>query len=178
MIFLISTHSYSQEKLNAINNRIKVYKIAYFTNQLSLTEKEAELFWPIYNDHQKVLIKLRKEERAEIYLKNINATNINNISDIEAKVIIDSIEKIKNKITQENTTFYNKLKKYFDVLTLKNFIPEEYRKTGIDEYYNPEFERGINYLDPKLKIILPEKPKEISQRDKSHKLLNNNFITY
>tara|TARA_Y100000385_G_C13011825_1_gene602017 strand:+ start:414 stop:968 length:555 start_codon:yes stop_codon:yes gene_type:complete len=44
-----------------------------------------------------------------------------------------------------------------------------------DEYYNPEFERGINYLDPKLKIILPEKPKEISQRDKSHKLLNNNF---
>jgi hypothetical protein len=26
-----------------------------------------------------------------------------------------------------------------------------------DEYYNPEFERGINYLDPKLKIILQSK---------------------
>ena len=68
MIFLISMHSYSQEKLNAINNRIKVYKIAYFTNQLSFTEKEAELFWPIYNDHQKVLIKLRKEERELKYI--------------------------------------------------------------------------------------------------------------
>jgi archaellum biogenesis ATPase FlaH len=130
MMFLISTHSYSQEKLNAINNRIKVYKIAYFTNQLSLTEKEAELFWPIYNDHQKVLIKLRKEERAEIYLKNINATNINNISDIEAKVIIDSIEKIKNKITQENTTFYNKLKNIlsYKKLVKLNLAEREFRK--------------------------------------------------
>ncbi|MDG1508730.1 MAG: hypothetical protein P8Q53_03015 [Flavobacteriaceae bacterium] len=130
MIFLISTHSYSQEKLNAINNRIKVYKIAYFTNQLSLTEKEAELFWPIYNDHEKVLIKLRKEERAEIYLKNINATNINNISDIEAKIIIDSIEKIKNKITQENTTFYNKLKNIlsYKKLVKLNLAEREFRK--------------------------------------------------
>tara|TARA_B100001059_G_C17463604_1_gene393404 strand:+ start:23 stop:448 length:426 start_codon:yes stop_codon:yes gene_type:complete len=130
MIFLISTHSYSQEKLNAINNRIKVYKIAYFTNQLSLTEKEAELFWPIYNDHEKVLIKLRKEERAEIYLKNINTTNINNISDIEAKIIIDSIEKIKNKITQENTTFYNKLKNIlsYKKLVKLNLAEREFRK--------------------------------------------------
>ena len=31
-----------------------------------------------------------------------------------------------------------KLKKYFDVLTLKNFIPEEYRKSGIDEYFSPD----------------------------------------
>ena len=31
-----------------------------------------------------------------------------------------------------------KLKKYFDVLTVKNNIPEEYRKSGITEYFNPE----------------------------------------
>ena len=30
-----------------------------------------------------------------------------------------------------------RLKKYFDVLTVKNNIPEEYRKSGISEYYNP-----------------------------------------
>lgn len=31
-----------------------------------------------------------------------------------------------------------RLKKYFDVLTVKNNIPEEYRKSGISEYFNPE----------------------------------------
>lgn len=31
-----------------------------------------------------------------------------------------------------------RLKKYFDVLTVKNNIPEEFRKSGITEYFNPE----------------------------------------
>jgi arginine decarboxylase len=31
-----------------------------------------------------------------------------------------------------------KLKKYFDVLTVKNFIPKQYRETGIHEYYDNE----------------------------------------
>lgn len=30
------------------------------------------------------------------------------------------------------------LKKYFDVLTVRNFIPKEFRKSGISEYYHPE----------------------------------------
>ncbi len=30
------------------------------------------------------------------------------------------------------------LSQYFDVLTVKDFIPEKYRKSGIEEYYNPE----------------------------------------
>ncbi|TVR41880.1 MAG: ornithine decarboxylase [Cryomorphaceae bacterium] len=30
------------------------------------------------------------------------------------------------------------LSKYFDVLTVKDFIPEKYRKSGIEEYYNPD----------------------------------------
>jgi arginine decarboxylase len=31
-----------------------------------------------------------------------------------------------------------KLKKYFDVLTIGDFIPEEYRVSGLSEYYNPK----------------------------------------
>ncbi|MDC3411682.1 dTDP-4-dehydrorhamnose 3,5-epimerase family protein [bacterium] len=44
-----------------------------------------------------------------------------------------------------------------------------------DEYYNPEYEDGVNFLDPMLKLNLPVKPREISQRDRSHKFLNNYF---
>jgi arginine/lysine/ornithine decarboxylase len=31
-----------------------------------------------------------------------------------------------------------KLRKYFDVLTVKDFIPGKYRKSGIEEYFNPQ----------------------------------------
>ena len=38
-----------------------------------------------------------------------------------------------------------KLTKYFDVLTIEDFIPKRYRKSGITEYYHPE--RGWNQLE-------------------------------
>lgn len=38
-----------------------------------------------------------------------------------------------------------KLKKYFDVLTISNFIPEQYRKSGIKEYYNSK--EGWNRME-------------------------------
>ena len=38
-----------------------------------------------------------------------------------------------------------KLKKYFDVLTIDDFIPKRFRKTGIEEYYHPE--NGWNQLE-------------------------------
>ncbi|MFD0931006.1 aminotransferase class I/II-fold pyridoxal phosphate-dependent enzyme [Psychroflexus salinarum] len=38
-----------------------------------------------------------------------------------------------------------KLKKYFDVLTVGDFIPKEYRSSGLSEYYNPK--SGWNRMD-------------------------------
>ena len=53
-VIFISTNNYSQnrEKLN----RVKAYKIAYITDLLNLTTNEAELFWPIYNAHEKLVM--------------------------------------------------------------------------------------------------------------------------
>ncbi|MGB0403948.1 MAG: aminotransferase class I/II-fold pyridoxal phosphate-dependent enzyme [Salibacteraceae bacterium] len=38
-----------------------------------------------------------------------------------------------------------KLKKYFDVLTVEDFIPKAYRKSGLSEYYDPK--KGWNRLE-------------------------------
>jgi dTDP-4-dehydrorhamnose 3,5-epimerase len=42
-----------------------------------------------------------------------------------------------------------------------------------DEYYHPEFESGINYKDPLINFDI--KPKSVSERDISHKLLTVEF---
>ena len=41
--------------------------------------------------------------------------------------------------------------------------------------YNPDYERGIRYNDPKLNINWPSKPDEISDRDLSFPLLTEQF---
>lgn len=39
--------------------RIKAYKTAYITQELDLSSKEAEKFWPIYNDYEKQIFKVK-----------------------------------------------------------------------------------------------------------------------
>ena len=42
--------------------RIKAYKTAYITQELEHDSKEAEKFWPIYNDYEKKVFHLRLEK--------------------------------------------------------------------------------------------------------------------
>lgn len=50
--------------------RIKAYKTAYITEQLDLSSKEAEQFWPIYNAYEKQSFEIRilqvREDRNKI----------------------------------------------------------------------------------------------------------------
>lgn len=41
-----------------------------------------------------------------------------------------------------------------------------------DEYYRPDFEKGIRYNDPKINFSLPYQPLIISERDKKHLNIN------
>lgn len=42
--------------------------------------------------------------------------------------------------------------------------------------YEPDFERGLNIQDPMLSIDWPKKIVELSDRDKRHEMLTENFI--
>jgi dTDP-4-dehydrorhamnose 3,5-epimerase len=43
------------------------------------------------------------------------------------------------------------------------------------EYYTPQAEAGIRYNDPLLSVVWPLRTTEISERDLSHPLLNEQF---
>jgi len=46
------------------------------------------------------------------------------------------------------------------------------------EYYNPEYEDGVQYNDPTININWPIEPEYLSERDKSYPYLGNDFIGY
>ena len=89
--------------------RIKAYKTAYITQELDLSSKEAEKFWPVYNDYEKNLFSLRilkvREERNRIK----NQGGFENLSDKEA------IEALNNLIQNDKEIIKIKEKLYRDL---------------------------------------------------------------
>ncbi|QWX85523.1 hypothetical protein H0I23_07755 [Cellulophaga sp. HaHaR_3_176] len=70
LALLMLTFSLSFGQKNADWDKIKTLKIAFITERLDLSSKEAEVFWPIYNEYQakreELHIKGRKEIRQKI----------------------------------------------------------------------------------------------------------------
>jgi Spy/CpxP family protein refolding chaperone len=57
-------------------DRIESYKIAFITEKLDLTPKEAAAFWPVYNEYNDQAKKLRakEKERTKAYREKIAPT--------------------------------------------------------------------------------------------------------
>jgi len=85
--------------------KIKALKVAHITEQLNLTTKEAEGFWPIYNASEEKMNALRKTERHEI-MKKIKE-NFETLTDTEANALIEKSIQVKEnelKVFRELTT--------------------------------------------------------------------------
>ncbi|MFT4600471.1 MAG: hypothetical protein ACI857_000645 [Arenicella sp.] len=54
-----------QQKKKDREERIKAEKIAFITTQLDLNSKEAEKFWPIYNEYEAKIEENRKSHRSQ-----------------------------------------------------------------------------------------------------------------
>lgn len=90
------------------HEKIKALKVAHITEQLGLTSKEAQGFWPIYNASEEKMHALRKIERNEI-MKKIDE-DFNTLTDAEATVLIEKSLEGKEKELQAYRSLVNDLK--------------------------------------------------------------------
>jgi len=89
--------------------KIKALKTAHITNELNLTSKEAEKFWPIYNASQEELHELRSEGRQlRIKLKE----DFNAITENEAKIILKKSIDLQNRMHEVNNKLTSSLMKF------------------------------------------------------------------
>lgn len=105
LTFTLST--FAQDRGNG--DRIKALKIAFITEQLQLTETEAQQFWPIYNKFEAEHLKLRKNELE--YLRDVD---FESLSETEAQTLL-----MKQFETDEKKY---QLKKQF-ITDLTNVLP-------------------------------------------------------
>jgi hypothetical protein len=110
--------------------RIKALKVAFITEKLELTESEAQKFWPIYNTFEENMHKFRKD-----FYKN-RKTDVANISEQEAKTILNDMIKTENEKNQLKEKFMNDLLKVIPakkIIKLK-ITEDEFNKQMLEQY--------------------------------------------
>lgn len=160
LALFISASAYSQKKKKKkriSNDRVKAYKIAYITDQLNLTEREAEKFWPVYNLHEEEIHKLRKTERGSIKKIISNGRSLDDVTETESKEIVSSFTELQNRMHESRKSYLNKLKK---ILPYKKIL-----KLQIAER---EFKKKLfeNLRDKRKKLLKEVKDKKSKKEKK------------
>lgn len=99
ILFFISAGVFAQPDRH---EKIRALRIAYITQELSLTSSEAEKFWPVYNAHTMKTTELRKSERRDIASKI--SGGFENMTDEDANALIDKWLRLESetlKLQQE-----------------------------------------------------------------------------
>lgn len=94
--------------------KIKALKIAHITEQLDLTEEEAQKFWPVYNANEDA----RNELRANSFEKRQDIS-ADKLTESEAKALLLDFEKAEQQKTALNSKM---LKDLLEVLPAKKII--------------------------------------------------------
>ncbi len=106
---LIATITFAQhDDKCSMREKIKSEKIAYITEKLDLTVKEAQVFWPVYNELETKRKAIRSERRKAMHsLKKEYET----LSDKELEVISDKLIHLEVDYAQLMKEYNQKFKK-------------------------------------------------------------------
>ncbi|MCK4631295.1 MAG: hypothetical protein KAT40_07615 [Bacteroidales bacterium] len=125
LFFLVPRTVFSQQHERI--QELEAQKIGFFTKKLQLTTKEAQGFWPVYNDYQARKNKIIQDRRNTIryYIQNLNNLSEKEIEDMTGKFI---------RLTKEESDLFLAYhEKFKEVLPIKKvmqiYIAEEEYKT-------------------------------------------------
>ncbi|WP_291103211.1 MULTISPECIES: sensor of ECF-type sigma factor [unclassified Flavobacterium] len=109
IIFLLSIHSFSQPRFGEKREQIKALKVAFITNELSLTSDEAARFWPIYNAFDDKQFELR-HQKMKSFMDRMDEGALDKMSEKEASDLLNQMESNEEDLYQNRKNFVNNLK--------------------------------------------------------------------
>lgn len=91
LMFCFSGWSQNREQMQ---ERIKAQKVAFITQRLDLSSKEAQAFWPIYNAFEDKTHSMRQKDLKEVR----EAMKRGDLSQDEAQGLLDKFMKVEEKM--------------------------------------------------------------------------------
>ena len=111
-LFLLMLSSVYSQRRPAME-KIKTLKVAFITERLDLSSKEAQSFWPIYNEHEENLQAIKRKERREIRAKLLD---FESLSEGEAASLLEQTMALEKEKYEMNVAF---LARMSDVISAK-----------------------------------------------------------
>jgi uncharacterized protein (DUF3820 family) len=66
VMFCLYLNVQAQDERLEKNEKVESYRIAFITEKLNLSPKEATVFWPVYNEFSQKIQLIRKKERERV----------------------------------------------------------------------------------------------------------------
>lgn len=123
-----SLNIFSQE------NKIKSLKVAFITEKLNLTQKEAQQFWPVYNAYDDTVSNLKFNELRKV-IHEIRVSYAS-VTDEKANELLNKALEIEAKIHSEDVKLVKKLRGIISakkILALKN-AEEDFNRKMLEEF--------------------------------------------
>ena len=133
LFMLFTVIAFAQEKKDW--EKIKSLKVAFITEKLSLSSKEAQEFWSVYNAYESKRYALRKREHSEIR---------NKIKDVESLSEKESAQLLKQHLQleeEEEELDKEFLKEVSSVISSKKTLlllrsEEDFKRQLIKQYHH------------------------------------------
>jgi hypothetical protein len=106
LTLFICFNAYSQ-KDGKMHERIKAQKVAFITERLNLSPKEAQMFWPIYNAFEDKTNELRRNDLKEVR----QAMQRGNLTDTEAQQVLDKFMSVEEQLFEAKKQLVKDLRK-------------------------------------------------------------------
>lgn len=127
--FLLFSFCLSAQDRDGHREKIKALKTAYITDGLSLTPKEAQTFWPVYNAFEEKRRSLYRREHADV-------GNIECMTEEEAKEKLQEYVEIERQDFLLRKQYYEDLKKIFPAKKIMQLekVEDEFNEKLMREY--------------------------------------------
>lgn len=121
IILAIFTFSFSfaQEEKERIREKIKARKIAFITDRVALTSKEAEVFWPMYNEYKAAEKSIRKDK--------IRFGALSKMTDQEIEQAIDARMDKELQLVQLKREFITEIKGVLPIKKVAKLMRAEHK---------------------------------------------------
>ena len=142
LLIAVSTFAQDGRLLREKKEQIKAMKVAYITNELSLTSDEAAKFWPLYNAFEEKQQEIRKQ-KLKGYLDRIDDESFDNLSEKEAATLLAQMESTEDELYQAKKKFIASLKSVISpikILKLKK-AEEGFNRKLLQQYRDKKFRR-------------------------------------
>lgn len=106
LTLFICFNAYSQRD-GKMHERIRAQKVAFITERLNLSPKEAQMFWPIYNAFEEKVTKIRQNDLKEVR----QAMQRGNLTDTEAQQVLDKFMSVEEHLFEAKKQLVKDLRK-------------------------------------------------------------------